>query len=352
MKARIIIQDAINTMRVTLKLQRHDVTQPEFMLDADIFLNDCFIDGKPYEINLFSHLMDGRRHYKLPVFLSSLELRYDAKLIRDTKGRMILSDEMGWLPVWPDSDNIREFEIHYPQECRLITNYQSTTLPVKDGVSLKRLIGQGRCLIVLGRFIRRIHFFHRYYLTEDYDVELFDKFMRETKLNLEQDWGKSDAMSDHFVEFDQPLHDNKITAVTKQELLNFHHMPQALSRVIESAYPVEFGDYFGLFRRPFYDYLAWRALRGVMSSSEQAKLIPDTRNGRGPLVEQTQLSIEGMAFFKALEETVGQVNFVSIIRQVFQTHRSSPLSLVHFINLFGRDEASRQMLERWLFMGH
>lgn len=36
-----------------------------------------------------------------------------------------------------------------------------------------------------------------------------------------------------------------------------------------------------------------------MSSSEQAKLIPDTRNGRGPLVEQTQLGIEGMAFFKA-----------------------------------------------------
>lgn len=352
MKISLNIQDAIKTMGVTLKLQRRDVTRLEFWLDPDIFLNDCFIDGKPYEINLHSSLRDGRRYYKLPIFVSSLELAYDAKLSRDDKDRLILTDDSGWLPVWPESDSIRELSIRYPEDETLISNYEAQTKPAKEGFRTSRLIGQGPCLMILGPFIRRVHYSHRYYLSEDLDVELFDKFMRETKSALEEDWGRPDVATNLFLEFDRSLNSRRILPVTKPEFLHFDQMPRALSRMAAIAYPVEFGEYFRLFREPFYDYLAWRALRAVMSRSEQARLLSSARSGRGALVELSDLGTDGLAFFKALEDLVGTDRFVATVKQLMQEHRTTPLSLVHFINLFGQDEPTRQLLEHWLFMGH
>lgn len=351
MKITLNIQDAIKTMGVTVSLQRRDITRPEFWLDPAIFLNDCYIDGKPYEINLHSRLRDGRRYYKLPIFVGTLELSYDAKLRRDESGRLILSDDSGWLPVWPDSETLREVSLRYPIDDVLLSNYETKTEPAKEGFRTSQLTGVGPCLIILGPFNRRIHYAHHYYLIDDLDVELFDKFMRETKLTLAEDWGRPDRLTNHFLDYDRPLGSRGILEVTKPELLHFDQMPRALSRLVAKAYPVAFGDYFRLFSEPFYDYLAWRALRAVMSPSEQSKLLSSNRSGRGPLVELSDLGSDGLAFFKALEDQVGQKRFVETIRDIMQAHRHSPLSLVHFINCFAQDEPTRQLLEHWLFMG-
>lgn len=351
MKTRVVLQDAIKTMRVQLSMQRRDLTSLEFSLDPDIFLNDCFIDGKPYEINLFSSLKDGRRVYKLPVFLSSLELHYDAKLNRDKEGRLILNDHSGWLPVWPESPMIREFEIHYPESDLYISNYQAQSLPTSERDYVVHLVGQGWFQLIIGPFIRRKNFSHEYYLIHNLDIELFDKFIRVTKHQLESTWGKPEAWIDRFLEGNGDLSEGMVMSVSRPELLTFQKMPGVLSRLVERAYPVEFGEYFRLFRWPFYDYLAWRALTAVMSQSEQLKLLPASRTGHGPLVEQSELSDEGILFFYDLEQTVGRQTFETLIKELMLHHKSIPLSLVHFINQFGRDEKTRQMLEHWLFMG-
>lgn len=352
MKVRVVLQDAIKRIRVEVSLQRRDITRLEFELAPEIFLNDCYIDGKPYEINLFSTLTDGRRRYKLPVFLSNLELHYDAALVRDAAGRLVLSDHSGWLPVWPDSDSLREFEIHFPMTDRLVTNYRRQNRPDQAGSQVCHLIGQGECLMVIGPFRRQVHYAHHYYLIGERDIELFDKFLRETKISLEQDLGPAPYPVETFIEIDQSLPLAGMLKVSPAELTRFSDMPAALARLIEISYPLEFGDYFRSFREPLYAYLAWRALRGVMSPSEQAKLFPAGRSGKGPLVEQTELAGDGLAFFKALADCLGQERFLATLRRVLSQHRQTPLSLVHFINHFGQDEPARQLLERWLFMGN
>ena len=333
-------------------MQRRDITQLAFELAPEIFLNDCFIDGKAYEINLFSSLTNGRRRYKLPVFLSSLELHYDVALVRDAAGRLVLSDDSGWLPVWPDSESLREFEIHFPVTDQLVTNYRRRNRSGETGSQVSHLIGQGECLMIIGPFHRQVHYAHDYYLIGQRDIELFDKFLRETTASLEQELGAPSHPVDTFIEIDQALPRVGLLSVSPAELTRFSEMPAALARLIEISYPVEFGDYFRTFGRPFYDYLAWRALRGVMSPAEQGRLFPRGRSRRGPLVEQTELAGDGLAFFHALAECLGQERFITTLRRILSQHQTAPLSLVHFINHFGQDEPARQLLESWLFMGN
>lgn len=351
MKTKLIIQDAISTIGVQFSCKRQDISGREFSLDPAIFLNDCYIDGKSYEINLYSRLLDGRRYYKLPVFLGSLELNYDLPLKKDASGIVVLKDEDAWLPQWPESMGMREFEIRYPESETIISNYHNQSVIGPDGYTTSYLLGQGRALIIVGRFMRRVHFSHRYYLTEDLKIELFDKFMRETKIALETDWGQPEKWADRFIEYAEPLYDKHIFSAKREDLIEFSRMPRLLSSVIEQAYPVKFGADFKQFKRSFFDYLTWRSLSAVMSDSEQAARMPQKRSARGALVEQADLGSDGLAFFKALEDGLGSERFIERVRRLFHDHEHQPLSLVHFINLFGLDAAAEQLLQQWLFMG-
>lgn len=350
MKTKIVIQPAIKTMGISLKLNRQDITSLSFWLQPDIFLNDCYIDGKSYEINFNSTLQNKQRHYKLPVFLSTFELHYDLQLQPNAQGVIALTDQDGWLPVWLEADTIREFDIRYPEDELLISNYSPKAKRLQDGFAQVHLIGQGPFELVLGRLRRVMHYGHSYYLHSPTDVELFDKFMRETKAEAEKDWGKPDHWPGKFVELERELSQGMIS-VSQPELKEFKRMPEVLKRLLMAAYPVKFGEYFKPFHEPFYRYLAWRSLRGVMSESEQAKLISTARTGHGPLVESDP-SQEGVAFFKALEDCVTTPVFQERVRQLMIQFRDTPMSLVHFINLFGQEEATRQLLEEWLFVGH
>lgn len=351
MKAKIILQDTIQTMGVQLRLNRQDITSLEFRLDPDIFLNDCLVDGKSYEINLFSTLKDGWRYYRLPIFLSSLELQYDSQLRPDGFGTIVLKDEDGWLPVWPEADTLREFEIRYPKNQTIISNYVAKPIQTKERFAQQHLVGQGPFELIWGDFQRAVHYSNRYYLHDAADVELFDKFLRETKVELERDWGKPDHWPNEFVQVDRELDSRRVIAVHLSELQQFPQMPKLLQRIIMKAYPIRFGEYFKSFDKPLYHYLAWRSLRGVMTPAEQAKLFPGGLILPGPLVE-SEPGEGGVAFFKALEDAIGRTLFQERVRTMMTEFRDTPLSLVHFINLFGQEEAAEQLLERWLFMGH
>lgn len=352
MDIRINIQPFISTMQVQLKVNKRELGQ-SFLLSKEGFVDECLLDGRNYEINRQSTQKGKYREYNLPIGWEQLELRFEAPLLGKTFSAQVLTDLTGLWPGARDSHPQRNFYLSVPQEFRIVTNYEKTNERSEDGKRVQIFKGKDEVIFVIGRFHEHKRFNNQFYLLRDKELELFEKFMWKCTRKLIQDLDLDSRYSEmKYVEVEEIRRFSGLSNVLFVETptwTDFEAMPEALLNFIRQAFVLNYHEDFAAFEEKLYQYLTWKGLEAVMSKEEMEQMLPERLHRGEALADKRQLGIEGVLFFKALNDQVGDKQFFHTLRKLREEHLHRPLSLVHFMNAFSEASDSKTLLENWLF---
>lgn len=352
MDIRINIQPFISTMQVQLKFNKRELGQ-SFLLSKEGFVDECLLDGRNYEINRQTTQKGKYREFNLPIGWEQLELRFEAPLLGKTFSGQVLTDLTGLWPTTKTPELLRTFYMNVPQESCIITNYEKTNERSEDGKRVHIYKGRGDVIFVIGKFSEHKRFNSHFYLHRDKELELFEKFMWRCTRKLIQDLSLDSKYSEmKYVEVEEIRRfsglDN-VLFVEGASWSQFEAMPEAVLNFLRHAFRMRFHEDFAPFEEKLYQYLTWRALEAVMHKEEMLRMLPEQANKGEALAEKRQLGLEGVLFFKALNEAVGDQVFNRKLIELHAEHCERPLSLVHFMNAFSENAQVKDLMENWLF---